>query len=280
MAVEDTTNPEEVVTATTEETSTEEETQDTEDVSLEEMDESFDDADDDETEESEDDEEEEDSASSDTEESTEESKEDDVEETDSESTDTETEETSAAERKRLNDEAAKARIEAKNAKAEAEAVRRETEEANIERYLQEAGDDEAEKKAREADVRSWRLTQKEIALNESTLQTTLQQAVASIDLFTTGTPAVKERLLRAIDQFEANNIVTDKKGRPVEIKGNLMQHLQQEADSIRELLGDGARAQDKAKTNQKSRTMTPPAKPPKKAKVDPDLEAFDSVANG
>ena len=167
----------------------------------------------------------------------------------------------------------------RQARAEVDQVRKQAEEANIERYLKDAADDENELARREIDVQNYRLKEKTIDLNNQALQTDLMRAVSDIPLFKTGSDAVKNRLLRAVDQFEASYVVKDDKGRPLEIKGDIHQYLQQEAQSITELLGDGARIQDKSKTKQKSRTMTPPAKSPKKVKLDPLMAGFDEEAS-
>lgn len=275
MAVEDTTTE---ATTVAEDTSTNEDTQDTEDVSLEDVEISFDE-DDDDTEESDDDTEE--SAPTETE-SPEESEDDADESEDTTEDDSQDEEvpeqTDAQKAEDLAKQAYEARKAARQAQAEAEAVRKRAEEANIERYLQEAAGDEVELARREIDVQNYRLKEKTIDLNTQALQTDLMRAVNDISLFKTGSDAVKNRLLRAVDQFEASFVVKDDKGRPLEIKGDIHQYLQQEAESIQELLGDGARIQDKSKTKQKSRTMTPPAKAPKQTKSDPMLDGFDEEA--
>lgn len=274
MTVDDTTTQEDTNVST--DTSTNEDTSSTDsDVDLE-SDDVFDDIVDDiaEADPKEDTEE---SATPEKSEEVEESEEDEEESEKSEDTEqtTDKELNPEEERKRLNDEAAKARIEAKEARKEADAVKKASEEANIQRYLREAEDDETELQRRQLDVGNYRLKEREIGLNGERLETELRRAVADIDLFKTGTEAVKNRMLRAVEQFEATSIVKDDKGRPLTINGDLYQYLNEEANSIRELLGDGARAQNEAKSKQKSRTMATPSKSPKKEKVDPDLAAFD-----
>jgi hypothetical protein len=69
-------------------------------------------------------------------------------------------------------------------------------------------------------------------------------------------------------QYDAN-------GDPVNVKGDVYQYLQTEADSIQRLLNTGARTQTKAKAKAKDRTETLPTRAPKEPKVDPDLAAFD-----
>lgn len=272
MAVEDTTTE---ATTVAEDTSTNEEAQDT-GVSLEDIEISFGD---DDTEEAED--ESEDSATTE-DESKEESEEDGGESednTEDEAQDEEAPKKSEAENAEdLAKQAFEARKAERQARAEADQVRKQAEEANIDRYLREAADDETELARREIDVQNYRLKEKTIDLNNQALQTDLMRAVADIPLFKTGSDAVKNRLLRAVDQFEASYVVKDDKGRPLEIKGDIHQYLQQEANSIRDLLGDGAREQTKNKTNQKSRTLATPSKTPpstKKTAYDDMLAGFD-----
>jgi hypothetical protein len=192
-----------------------------------------------------------------------------------------------AERKAHNDEMAKARIAERKAKDEAEAVRKKSEEATIERYLEDAGDDEIERERRELNVEQYRIREEKIVLNNDRIQSGIEKAVASIDLFRTGNPVVQEELASSLDSFEAQFIEKDKNGRPVSIKidpatgkpADVFQYLQRKADSIKKLTGIGARQQDKSKSNEKTRTLTPPVKAPKKAKTDPDLEGFDEEAS-
>lgn len=275
MAVEDTTTE---ATTVAEDTSTNDEAQDT-DVSLEDDDVSFDDLDDD-TEEIGDDTEESATTEEESPSESEEDGDDDEEVTEEESQDNEEPvQTDAQKAEDLAKQAFEARKAARQAQAEADAIRKRTEEANIERYLSEAADDENELARREIDVQNYRLKEKTIDLNTQALQTDLMRAVNDISLFKTGSDAVKNRLLRAVDQFEASYVVKDDKGRPLEVKGDIHQYLQQEAESIQELLGDGARIQDKSKTKQKSRTMTTPGKAPKQPKSDPLMDGFDEEAS-
>lgn len=275
MAVEDTTTE---ATTVAEDTSTNEEAQDT-DVSLEDDEISFEELDDD-PEETEDDSEDSASTEAESEEESEADGEESDDTTEDESQDEEEPKQTEAQRAEdLAKQAFEARRAERQARAEADAVRKRAEEANIERYLQEAAGDEVELARREIDVQNYRLKEKTIDLNTQALQTDLMRAVSDIPLFKTGSDAVKNRLLRAVDQFEASFVVKDDKGRPLEVKGDIHQYLQQEAQSIQELLGDGARIQDKSKIKQKSRTMTTPGKAPKQPKSDPLMDGFDEEAN-
>lgn len=182
------------------------------------------------------------------------------------------------EQKQRDEELARARFEERKAKREADAVRQAAEDERIERYLKEAEDDEIEFEKRQLDVQNYRLTQERISMNEERLQTQVERAYADIDLFTSGSPKAKERMLKALDTFEALHVQKDRNGRPTKVTGDVYQYLQAEAADIRDLLGDGARNQETKKTSQKARTMTPPVKSPKKEKTDPGQEAFDAEA--
>ncbi len=191
------------------------------------------------------------------------------------------------ERKKHNDEMAKSRIAEKKARDEAAAARAVATESAIDRYVNEAGDDEAERKQRQADVQEFRNREERIAMNDERLQTGVERAVAAIPLFQTKNEVVQEELLSAVDAFENQFVVKDKHGRPLEIKidpatgkrADLVAYLQRKADSIQKLTGVGATQQDKSKKNQNRRTITPPVKAPKKPKTDPDMDAFDEEAN-
>lgn len=183
-----------------------------------------------------------------------------------------------AERKRFNDEMAKQRIAERQAREEARQAREALEATQLENYLAEVRDDPEEFAQRQLDVEAYKLQEDRINLNAEKLQVSIDKALSNIDLFSTGTPAVKERLLRAIDDFEANNVTKDAKGRPVEVKGDLLQHLQKEAASIRDLLQEGAVQQTKSKEKTKSKTLAPPSRSPKPVKTDPDLDGFDEEA--
>jgi hypothetical protein len=174
------------------------------------------------------------------------------------------------ERKQYNDEQARKRI------ADREARMKAKEEAQ-QKYLDDA-EDNRDLALRQLQIDAYN---NKIESNTNKLTNGIDKALANIDLFKDGTPTVQKRLLRAVDQFEANNVVKDENGDPIEVKGDIYQYLQEEADSIKELLGDGARQQEKSKQRQKSRTLTTPVKTPVKPKKDPMLDGFDEeVAKG
>lgn len=184
-----------------------------------------------------------------------------------------------AENKRLNDEMAKARIAERKARQEAETLRKKNEEATIERYLEDAGDDEIERERRELNVEGYRQREERIVITNERIQTGIEKAVASIDLFRTGSPAVQEELAASLDDYERMYVTKDKEGRAISATADVYQFLQAKAESIRRLTGAGARQQEDSKTKEQSRTFTPPVRPQKVAKADPEMEGFDEEAN-
>ncbi len=245
-----------------------------------------------EVEDSEDDGESEDDADdADSEEADDESADDDENDQDSEDSDDEdgadtTDATLEAERKRHNDEMAQARIAEKKARDALEAERKEREEASIEDYLKEAGDDENERKRRENNVEQFRIQEDRIALNDEKLRNGIERAVVQVELFRTGSDAIKEELASALDDFEQKFVVFDKNNRPLQIKidpetgkqADVVAYLQRKADRIKRLTGDSAEKKAKSKKKESNRTLTPPTRAPKKAKTDPDLDSFDEEA--
>lgn len=196
-------------------------------------------------------------------------------EDDSNEEDTASEELSPDDRKKYNDEMAKRRIAEKQLRQERDGRRQD----NINRYLKEAEDNEVEYQKRLIEVEALNVQQERIQLNSDRLETELQRAVNDIDLFRNADPDIKEELYAAVDEFEANNVVKDEYGNPVKINGNVYEYLQKKADSIRRIEGVGARRASKAKTETKSRTVTPPSKTPKTPKSDDALAGFDEEAN-
>jgi len=266
----DTTDQDVVDTSVSDEvdTSTNEEAQDT-DTDLEDMEISFEDGE--ETEESDESEEEEPASESDKEEE-EESAEDvesnDSKETEEEDTTSEEQGPSEEEIKRHNAEMAQRRI------AEREARERLKEEAQKE-YL-EAAEDDKDLALRQLQIDAYN---NKIESNSNKLQNGIDKAVANIDLFTKGSPEVKEELARSLDDFERMYVRYDQNGDPIEVKGDVFQYLQDKADSIKRLTGVGARQQIKDKSKTTARTQTPPSRAPKQPKSDPDIDAFDEEAN-
>lgn len=264
MADTDLTTNEEVV-----DTSTNEELQDT-DVALEDVEVSFDDfEDDEETEEANDSEDE----LTDTEPAeSEEESEDDAEQTEGneeseESSDEESKEEntpSEEDVKKHNAEMAQRRIAEKQARDAAK-------EKQQSAYLEEAED------ARDLAVRQLQIDayNNKVERNRNVLDSGIEKAVASIDLFRDGSPEIKEELARRLENFESLHVKYDQNGDPINVTGDVYDYLTKEADSIRRLINTGARKQSKAKSNAKTRTETLPTRAPKEPKVDPDLQAFD-----
>jgi len=149
---------------------------------------------------------------------------------------------------------------------------------DLQRYLDEAEDDEYELAKRQNQVEKFNIQREKSELTRDKLQVGIDRAMADIDLFRTGDDVVKEALASSLDDFEAMHVTKDDKGNPLEVRADVYQYLLKKADSIRQLTGTGARQQAKQKDNQNSRTVTPPVRTPKPAKVDPDMEAFDEEA--
>lgn len=253
-------------------TSTNEELQDTEVTDLEDDNTSFEDVDDDETEEAEDSE----TENQDTEpaESEEESEDDgeQKENEESESSDLESSEDSTPspeEIKKHNAEMAARRIAEKQAREQQRLDQQQ-------QYLEQAED------ARDLALRQLQIDayNNKVDRNRNTLENGIEKAVNSIDLFHEGSDEAKAELARRLEDFEARHVVYDDNGDPITVTGDVYEYLQKEADSIKRLVGVGARNQSKAKSKAKARTETLPSRAPKEPKVDPDLAAFDEeIAN-
>lgn len=252
----------------------------TDETSLEEMETSFDDLEDDDTEETEEQSEEskeeaesEESAEGETqEEGSEEEQGESDEETEAQANeesedDTEEEkqtDKSAEEQKRLNDEAAKRRI---AERAEREKLRQ----AAQAKYLEDAEDDK-DLALKQLQIDAYN---NKVERNSDKLKTGIDRALADIDLFRDGSPEVKDYLISKVDEFERQFVTYSSTGDPVDVRADVYEYLQREADTVRRLTDVGARrnATDRQKT--KAKTIPRPSKTPKEPKVDPDLAAFD-----
>lgn len=142
-------------------------------------------------------------------------------------------------------------------------------------YL-ESAEDEKDLALRQLQIEAYN---NRVQSNINKLQNGIEKAVASIDLFRTGTPEQKEQLLREVDKFEALYVTKDQNGDPIEVRGDILQYLQNEAEFIRKLTGVGARQQAKDKSKTKAKTLTAPASKPKETPRDPEIDAFDEEAN-
>jgi len=202
------------------------------------------------------------------EESTEESEEETEAQADDDTEEDTTEEAkeikSADEQKRLNNEAAQRRI---AERAKKEELRKEAEQ----QYLEQAEDD------KDLALRQLQLDayNNKIERNSDKLKTGIDRALADIDLFRDGSPEVKEYLISKVDEFEKLYVAYSSTGDPVEVKADVYEYLQKEADTIRRLVDVGARKNAVDKQKVKAKTIPRPSKTPKEPKVDPDLAAFD-----
>lgn len=175
-----------------------------------------------------------------------------------------TDEPDEAERKRLNDEYAKRRIAERQEK---ERLKREQQE----KYLQDA-EDERDLALRQLQIDAY---QNKVESNRNRLESGVDRAIAEIELLREGPPEVKEYLLSKVDEFERNYVKLDRNGDPVSVDGDIYEFLKKEEDSIRRLMGVGARQNARDKTKTRSKAIPRPSKTPKQPKVDPDLAAFD-----
>ncbi len=216
---------------------------------------------------------------------------DDLEESDEDEPDKEQpKETPAdteAERKRHNDEMAKKRIADREAR---EKAKHESQANWLDDGYQQAYDKAIKEGKDERDARydaSQALALRQVQVdaynnriqaNTDRLRNNIDKAVATIDLFQKGTPAVKEKLAKALDYFEGMHVVRDKNGDPVEVTGDLYEFLRNEAEDIRQLLGEGAVQQQRSKKNAKSRTLPKPNRAPRKSE-DPMMDGFDEEAD-
>jgi hypothetical protein len=175
-----------------------------------------------------------------------------------------------AERKRYNDEMAQRRIAEKRVRQQAKA------EAQAE-YLDNA-EDQRDLALRQLQIEAYNT---KVERTTSKLESSLDRAIADIDLFREQNPVIQKHLARVLDSFEDRYVVKDRNGDAVEVKDSmdLYEYLQEEAATIRELTGIGAKQQQTAKANQKARAVATPSRSPKKAKSDPMTDGFDEEAN-
>lgn len=170
--------------------------------------------------------------------------------------------------KERNRQAAETRI---NAKKEREA----TLEAKQKEYV-EAADSDEEAHRRAVDVE---LYNSRVERNTNTLVGATKSVFADFPVLSDKDPAIRRRVARAIDAFEAKHVKIDVFGNPSKVSGDLYQYLKEEAESITELTGKGARQQIDNKAKEKRKTFTRPVRKPTTSKKDPMLEAFEQEAS-
>jgi len=260
--------PEEVQTPEVEEQNIEDTSQDvSDDESLEDMDFSFDDEEETKEPEGKESQDEEPEETEEEPESEEEQQSEEHPEEEPEAQEQEEQKDDKGEQKRRNDEFARQRIAERQAKEKAKAEAQD-------KYLQQA-DDDRDLAFRQLQIDAYN---NRVEANSNKLQNSVDRALATIDLFKEGSPEVKEALVAEVEAFERANVVYDRNGDPVQVKGDLYEHLTQKADSIRRLIEVGARQSAKNKQVTKTKTIPTPSRTPKQPKIDPDLAAFDEEA--
>lgn len=231
---------------------------------LEESDVSFDDAEDtDDDEQAESSESDEDESAN---ESTEEEQEESEEDADEGQADT-PEKPEAKDKQQAAREAFERREAARLAKEQA---KREAEQ----QYIKNAENDQ-DKALRVLQVNAYNL---QVQTNQNALQNGIDKAMAHIDLMSSKDPVIRDEMLNAVDEFEAYNVVKDKNGDPVEVRGDLFEHLQKKAAAIRRLAGLREKQRSNDRANTRARTVVTPSRKPKEAAKDPLLEGFDEEA--
>lgn len=193
---------------------------------------------------------------------------DDDEEAQDDDTSKENEAQSEEDTKARNREMAQRRL---AAKAEREAQLK----AAQQEFIADAEDD------RDAALRQLQVDAYEsrVARNESKVSSEYERAIRDFPILSNNDPVIQEVVNKAIDSFQAMHVRIDDFGNAVEVRGNLYDFLQDQAASIERLTGLGAKTQEKSKAKEKSKAAIVPGRAPKKGKVDPDLAAFDEVAN-
>lgn len=150
---------------------------------------------------------------------------------------------------------------------------------DLERYLQEAEGDEVELVKRQAEVQRHLINQERAQLNQEKLDVQMTRAVSELNLKNVDS-RTKEYVARALDKFEAINVVRDDNGNIMDVKGDVYQYLKEEMDFIKDFQGVGAREQTKKKAAEKTRTVQKPTRTPKEPEKDPDIDAFDKEFYG
>jgi hypothetical protein len=136
-----------------------------------------------------------------------------------------------------------------------------------------ADDDEAFKRTTEVELYDSRVER-----NTNNLVSASDRAFADFSVLNDPDPAIKARVDRALDAFQAQHVTIDAFGNPIKVSGDLYQYLKEEAESIQALAGRGAREQVKSKAKEKSKSFTRPVRKPASKKSDPMVDAFDEEA--
>jgi hypothetical protein len=144
--------------------------------------------------------------------------------------------------------------------------------ADQKKYV-EAAEDEGDEALRQLQVEAYN---NRVDRNTNTLINGFDKATATIDVFQNPTPEVQEFLDDAIDEFQARFVTVDRLGNPTEVRGDINQFLSKKAETIRKLQQTGAIKQSSDTAKVKSKTLTPPARVPAKAKSDPIMDVLRS----
>ncbi len=118
-----------------------------------------------------------------------------------------------------------------------------------------------------------------VEANTNKLTNGYERAVKDFPILSDSSPEVQREVSSAIDAFQAMHVAIDKFGNPTAVSSDLYAYLQAKADSITALTGRGARQQVRDKTKERSKAMTAPGRPPKEAKRDAGMDAFDEEAS-
>lgn len=173
--------------------------------------------------------------------------------------------------KERNRQAAEARIAAKDQR---EAVIG----SKKQEYIDAAGDDAEEQFRRTTEVE---LYDSRVERNTNRLTSASDRAFTDFKILNDPDPTIQRQVDRALDAFQAKHVTIDRFGNPTKVSGDLYTYLQEEAKSIEELTGKGARQQIESKATEKRKAFTPPSRKPvtKKKSDDAMVEAFDEEAN-
>lgn len=129
------------------------------------------------------------------------------------------------------------------------------------KYL-DAAEDDKDLAVRQLQVDAY---SNKVEANTNKLTNGYEKAVKDFDILTSDDPVIKARIDKAIDAFQAQYVTLDSYGNPTQISGDLYKYLQEEAESINQLTGIGARKQAENKGREKSKTLAPPSRGPKES---------------